>query len=146
MRVSISVYLWHLLWLALFLASSDSLAPGIWPHLPGQAGSLSSLCNCTSAVKHSWRRSLLDRRTGTIEDACSLSSTDLCLSTLAQPPVLPSVFSSVAIPEHFCAPLSSSKALFFFNDICYESHLVQNREWGAALQQGICHLLLHSSL
>lgn len=89
-----------------------------------QPGSLSTVCNCTLAAKHSWRQSLL-ARTGTTEDACSPISTDLCLPTLVQLPVIASLFSSVFIPELFCAPLSSSKVLFLLNDIGYESHLVQ---------------------
>lgn len=96
--VSISAFL---LWLALFLASSHSLAPGhiclgrldrraLWtttPELPSSAGD-----------GNSWPRS------GATENTCCPVSTDLSLTSLVQLPFLPFLFSSVTIPELFFAP------------------------------------------
>lgn len=96
--VSISAFL---LWLALFLASSHSLAPGhiclgrldrraLWmttPELPSSAGD-----------SNSWPRS------GATENTCCPVSTDLSLTSLVQLPFLPFLFSSVTIPELFFAP------------------------------------------
>lgn len=152
LRVSISAFL---LCLALFLASSHSLAPGhiclgklgrraLWmttPELPSSAGDSSS-----------WPRS------GATESTCCPVSTDLSLTSPVRLTFLPFLFSSVTIPELFFAPLSSSKPLLSFKDRCCEPCLVQNREqwqgwgrmevgrwgwggWLAALPQGISHLL-----
>lgn len=67
-------------------------------------------------------------RTGASENTPSPISAGLCLTSPVQLPFLPFLFSLVAPPELFCAPLASSKPLFSFSDTCCESHLVQNRE------------------
>lgn len=107
--VSISAFL---LWLALFLASLHNLAPG---HICLGRLDRTALWMTTHKLPSSAGDSSSWPRTGATENTCSPVSTDLSLTLLVQLPFLPFLFSSVATPELFFAPLSSSKPLFLFS-------------------------------